>query len=115
MGVRSNLLVVFVALVAVVFGGPAYAQSDDGKISGTVFDVLGGVVPGATCTATNDSGAGDTTVSSGDGSYSLSVAPGTYSLTVSLAGFRDETQAGLEVSSGATVNADVTLAATLAE
>ena len=115
MGVRSNLFVLSMALVAVVFGGPAFAQSDDGTISGTILDAIGAVVPGATLTATGAAGAGGTAVSSGDGSYSISVPPGTYSLTVSLAGFRDETQTGIEVGAGATVSTDFTLEARLIE
>ncbi len=115
MGILRNRFVLLVALVALVAGGPAFAQSGDGTISGVVLDALGAGVSGATVTATDDAGAGDTAVSSGDGSYSISVAPGTYSLTVARAGFRDQTQTGLEVGSGATVSADFTLSARLVE
>jgi len=83
------------ALVAalLVFGlaGTALAQTDvtTTRITGTVKDVEGGVLPGATVEAkSQDTGFTATTVTDGKGFYRiLNLPPATYTVTVTLAGF----------------------------
>ena len=59
----------------------AFAQGTTSRISGTVTDLTGAVVPNATVTATNDAtGSSYTTRSSGTGTYAFdSLQIGTYS------------------------------------
>ncbi len=116
MSFRCSRLMMVAPLVAALLGGPAWAQTNEGQISGVVLDALGATVAGVTVTATNEAtGATQSVVSSGDGSYSISLAPGAYSVTASLVEFRDQTRTGLEVGAGATVSADFTLEARLFE
>ena len=85
MSFRCSRLMMVAPLVAALLGGPAWAQTNEGQISGVVLDALGATVAGVTVTATNEAtGATQSVVSSGDGSYSISLAPGAYSVTASL-------------------------------
>src|SRR5262249_54429429 len=99
-----------VALVAVVYGVPAYSQSPEGRISGVVRDASGAVTPGATLTVTNQAtNVIKTVTSAADGSYAVSVAPGLYSVTVSLKGFGRQTHKDLKLEAGAALTADLNL------
>jgi hypothetical protein len=64
---------VFPVFVAVLFASSmAFAQTDTGRITGTVKDQNGAVVPGITVTAKNDrTGDERTAVASDDGSYTI--------------------------------------------
>jgi iron complex outermembrane receptor protein len=113
---RGLSFVMSVALAAVAYGGPAGAQTAEGRINGSVRDESGAAVPGAVLTITNQAtNATQTATSSADGSYSVSRAPGVYSVTVSLKGFGKQTRKDLKVDAGAAVTADFTLAAQLEE
>ena len=113
---RSRLSVVFIALVALVHGAPAYSQGTEGSIRGVVTDATGAAVPGATLTITNQAtGAAKTATSAADGSYAVSVAPGAYNVTVALRGFGKQTRGDLKLEAGATLTASFTLAAQLSE
>ena len=59
------------ALVAVLFASStAFAQSDSGRLAGTVKDQNGGIVPGAKVTARNDrTGDERTSIANGEGYY----------------------------------------------
>ena len=104
-----------VALVAVLYGAPTWAQVPEGKISGVVRDATAAGVPGVTVTATNQAtNASQTTTTANDGSYSLSLPPGAYSVTASLLGFRRVTQT-VEVAAGASSRRDFSLVAALSE
>ncbi len=103
----KNLLMALLALVWVTGATRAQAQSGDGKIAGVVRDASGGLVPGATVTAANQTANTSKTATSGaDGSYSLTVPAGTYSVTVSLKGFTSKAQKDLKVAAGASLTAD---------
>jgi hypothetical protein len=69
------------------------AQSDSGRIQGTVVDPTGAAIPGATITVTNvETGSVKSTVSDGQGSFSfLSLVRGSYSARVQANGFEKET------------------------
>ena len=80
---RSWLMALVFALIAL----PAFAQGGaTSTISGVVVDKDGGVVPGATITATNDATAGKSTAVSGaDGGFTIpSLNIGKYTVTVAL-------------------------------
>jgi len=89
------------ALLSVfVIASPSLAQLPTGTILGTVRDASGGVIPGATMTATNtETGLLRTTVSSDDGSYRLAALPvGRYEVRASLDGFRTAVRDGITLS-----------------
>lgn len=77
---------------AVLLTGAAlgYAQSDTGRIEGSVTDSTGAVLPGVTVEVTNlATGVVDTAVTDEGGRYTVTgVKPGKYSVKVSLDGFQ---------------------------
>src|SRR5689334_12024614 len=81
---------VLAAVLLVVMGPPAAAQTDTGEISGIARDTQGGVLPGVTIVAEHlDSGTRIERVTDGEGRYFLpSLRTGTYNLTADLTGFR---------------------------
>jgi hypothetical protein len=68
----------------------AWAQAGTAAVVGTVTDVQGAVLPGATVTLTNTAtGATRTTVTNETGAYNLSaLPPGVYTAQVEMSGFR---------------------------
>ncbi|HXO45010.1 MAG TPA: TonB-dependent receptor [Candidatus Cybelea sp.] len=69
---------------------PVWAQSSTGSLTGTVTDPSGGVVSGATVTATNvGTGQTRTTTTDSSGSYKFALLPpGYYSVSFSASGFK---------------------------
>jgi iron complex outermembrane receptor protein len=103
-----------VALVALTFPPPAWAQPDS-RITGVVRDATGAGIPGATVIATNQTTRGSTTATTGnDGSYSVSVMPGPYSVAASVTGFRRTVQ-DVEITAGAAKQVDFSLETQLTE
>jgi hypothetical protein len=93
------LVTMFFSLMA---GVVAHAQVTGATLSGTVTDASGGVVAGATVSATNSATAvtRDTTSDSA-GLYNLpNLIPGTYEIRVSSAGFSTAVQSNLTLSVG---------------
>ena len=91
---RTGLAVLTVLMFSVV---PAFAQLDRGQISGFVKDETGGVIPGATVTATHSqTGAARTVVTDGTGYFVFtSLTPGLYEVAVELAGFKKWVRTGV--------------------
>ena len=86
---------------------PAWAQTETGRIAGTVTDVQGGVIPGVTVTAKSvAAGTTRNTVTDSSGNYVIANVPAdTYDITFELSGFKTvKTRA--QVNVGATVGAD---------
>jgi outer membrane receptor protein involved in Fe transport len=108
LAVRFSLAVALVALAAAY--APAWAQIETGRISGTVADASGGVIPGVTVTAKSvNTGFTRETVSDAEGAYVIAnVTPDTYEVTFMLSGFKPAARR-VNVSVGATVAADVRL------
>jgi outer membrane receptor protein involved in Fe transport len=108
LAVLFSLAIALVALAAPF--GPAWAQIETGRISGTVSDTQGGVVPGVTVTAKSvNTGFTRETVSDAQGAYVLAnVTADTYEVTFMLSGFRTAARR-VNVSVGATAAADVKL------
>ena len=105
---RFSLALALVALAAVY--APAWAQIETGRISGTVSDTSGSVVPGVTVTAKSvNTGFTRETVSDTEGAYVFAnVTADTYEVTFMLTGFRPAARR-VNVSVGATVPVDVRL------
>src|SRR5262249_15908875 len=69
---------------------PVFAQLDRGQIAGFVKDETGGVIPGATVTATHtQTGAARIVYTDATGYYVFTtLTPGTYDIVVELPGFK---------------------------
>jgi hypothetical protein len=78
-----------VALLVVLGGREARAQSSTGQILGTVVDTTGAVVPGATVTVTNTAtNVSQSVITTGAGGYFVpQLIPGPYSIKVEASGF----------------------------
>ncbi len=87
---KHGLRLTMLAAVLGLFASAASAQIDQGRLTGTVKDAQGGVLPGVTVTAKSPALIGvRTTVSEGDGKYSIASLPsGPYELTFELSGFQ---------------------------
>lgn len=101
----------FVLLLAPVFVPAASAQTSMGGVNGTVTDVQGGVLPGATVTLINE--ATDIAVvrqTNGNGYFVfVNVRPGTYVLNVELSGLKTTRVNSFTVGVNETVTRNVTL------
>jgi hypothetical protein len=100
----------FALLTLLAGAAVASAQTFRGGISGRVTDQSGGVLPGATVTATNTgTGVSRTTVTSTTGDFSLpDLALGTYSVEVNLEGFQPQ-KATVEVTVSKVTAVDIKL------
>ncbi len=94
MGHRIARVLMVVCLLAVSWN-VLRAQSDTGRVLGTVADATGAMIPGATITLTDtDTGAVETRMSGADGVFSFpALLRGRYSIAVSANGFSKEQQA----------------------
>src|SRR5262249_49958981 len=86
-----------------------FGQSFRGTILGTVRDTTGAVVPGASITVTNvGTNVSRTAVTNETGDFVIpELAVGSYTLTASLAGFKKEVLAGLDLNVDQRLRADV--------
>jgi hypothetical protein len=98
-------------VVAALSGGRAEAQVGAGQITGTVTDMGGAAVPGATILAVQaGTGASRQAVSGEGGFFTVpGLAPGTYRVDVALTGFRPASRQGIRIETGETVRLDVEL------
>ncbi len=102
---------IIVACVLIAISSVAWAQVSTGRISGTVSDETGALIPGVDITATNvDTGRTRSLVSDDEGRY---VAPnlslGAYEVEASLAGFQTAVRSGIQLSVGREVVVNITL------
>ena len=92
---------------ALLLAAPAAAQFDRGTISGVVKDQQGGIIPGATVTATSlQTQQSRTTVTDNSGFYTFpNLQPGRYDVSAELQGFKKATRASvqLDAAGGATI------------
>jgi Carboxypeptidase regulatory-like domain len=102
---------VLTCLVIVGLASPAFAQLDRGRISGTIKDESGAIVPGASVTATElQTQAARTTVTDGSGYYTFpNLNPGRYTVTAELQGFRKVVRENVQLDALANINMDFTL------
>jgi len=109
MRVRVMFIVSVMTLFALA-GGNAFAQTETGRIGGTVTDQQGSVVPGVTVTATAVStGVVRTTTTDHDGKYVLAnLQPASYDIKFQLAGFKGVGMK-LQLQVGGSLSADAKL------
>lgn len=102
------LSIVFLVLLAHT---PLVAQTGTSRITGTVVDPTGAVVPGAVITATNENtGVQYRAITTSTGSYALESLPvGSYKLTVEAPGFRTYTTVGNILTVSAPLVIDITM------
>src|SRR5262249_34004399 len=97
--------------LCVCFVLQAFGQSSDARVSGTVNDPSGAVLPGVEVKATNTAtGVETTAISNGAGAYNLtSLLPGTYNINASLPGFQTQTLTNVPLGNAAQVRLNFTL------
>jgi hypothetical protein len=101
-------------LLITVFGAVSLtAQSDTGKIAGSVVDVNGGVVAGASVSITNEMTKQVRNVTSdGHGSFIVvALKPSRYTVTASAENFESHTKKAVELLVGQQLDLEMTLAA----
>jgi hypothetical protein len=106
------LSLVAASCLSLLAAAPLAAQTvTTGNIAGTVTDAQGGVLPGATVTATHtDTGTSYESVTGGDGRYSIvNARVGSYTLAVTMSGFKDQKQERIDVALGAEKTVDFKL------
>ena len=104
------------ALAMLATGSSAHAQAGDGQISGVVRDTSGGVIPGASVTASAPGQPPHAVTTGGDGTYAIrGLAPGAYSVSAELTGFRKVARPSQQVAAGGALALDFTLEALLVE
>ena len=104
---------VVLALAGLLSAVPASAQICQGRLTGTVTDAQGAVLPGVTVTVTSAALIGTrNTVTEADGKYMFAALPsGTYKVTFDLQGFKQTVRENIQVVLGQTISADVAAAA----
>jgi hypothetical protein len=104
---RIFVIALFVALCS----APAFAQMTQGRLTGTVTDSQGAVMPGVTVTVSSPSLIGvQTTVTEANGKYLFPSLPsGTYRVAFDLSGFQKTNRENIQVTTGSTISADVQL------
>jgi len=110
--------VVVLLIVTLLAASSVYAQITQGRLSGTVSDAQGAVLPGVTVTVTSPALIGvQSTVTQADGRFLFPALPsGTYRLVFDLAGFQKLTRENVQVVLGQTISIDAQLPiASLAE
>src|SRR5438046_298738 len=90
---------------------PALAQTNFGRITGTVTDSSGAVTPGAKIIVLNEATAAERTLNTSDsGTYVVTNLPvGIYTVRVELTGFQPSARTGLNVVADARLTADLVL------
>jgi Carboxypeptidase regulatory-like domain/TonB dependent receptor len=100
-----------VAVTCVLAPGTAAAQLEQGRLTGTVTDAQGAVLPGVTVTATSPALIGtQTAITEENGTYRFPALPsGAYALTFELTGFRTIKRDNIQLSIGQTLTVDLAL------
>ena len=109
---RPGFQSLHVVVVCLCFAAAAIAQTDRGTLTGTVHDSSGAVVPGATVKAVHVATNFERTVTtSADGAYTIPQLPvGAYVMVITANGFQTTTLENIELTAGATLRVDGTLA-----
>jgi hypothetical protein len=108
---RRLALVSLACCLLVLSSTPASAQTVVGRVSGTVSDASGAVVPGAAVTVTNAAtNLVRTAATDADGFYTVTNLPvGTYAVTAESQGFKRAEQRGVALTADARLTIDLAL------
>ena len=109
---RARLLAILLATTcAFLMAGAGFAQTINGTIGGTISDVAGDPIPGATVTATNqETGIDRALITDANGYYSAkALQVGTYTVSAELAGMQTTQQIDISVLVGQIKDVHLTL------
>ena len=98
---RNRLIGSFVVMLLVaLLASICFAQVGTGRLDGSVVDITGGVMPGATVTATNQATQAKTeTTTNADGNFVFpSLQAGLYTVSAEAKGFRTAVIEGVEIN-----------------
>src|SRR5215471_12367123 len=97
--------------LCVCFAVQTFAQSSNARLSGTVNDTSGAVLPGVEVKATNNAtGVVATAISNDAGAYNFaSLLPGTYTISASLPAFQTQTFTNVQLGNAAQVRVNFSL------
>src|SRR5215475_10321580 len=107
---NKRIVPIFLSLIVFLFllAGQDYGQGTTSRVTGTVVDTTGAVVPGATVNLTNEANnVSFTTQTSDSGSYAFDLIPaGVYKVSVEKTGFKKFVSTGnvVQINQPATVN-----------
>jgi hypothetical protein len=110
MKMNKRIVPVFLSLFVSLFliAGQVYGQGTTSRVTGTVGDATGAVVPGATVILTNEANnVSFTTETSSGGAYAFDLIPaGVYKVSVEKSGFKKFVSTGnvVQINQPATVN-----------
>lgn len=109
--VRRSLQRLVACAVLLLASTPAFAQFERSRLSGTVSDSTGGVMPGVTVTATNTAtNQAEVAVTDASGFYTFAnLQPGRYSVSAELQGFKRATRNDLQLDAAGSINIDFAL------
>src|SRR5438093_11128859 len=98
----KSLFAAAVVVVTLISDVPAFSQSINGTISGTIEDASGAVLPGVSVTATNNAtGVVTAVVTNEAGAYNFaSLISGVYTVSAELPGFRSKTYKDVQLGNG---------------
>src|SRR5262245_16403684 len=98
-------------LLALLLAAPALSQSTNARVSGTIEDSTGALIPGVTVTATNTAtGVAATALSNESGTYNFpSLAPGAYKVSAELSGFQTRSYTDVRLGNADQVRLNFTL------
>jgi len=110
-GLRVFGVGMLVLAVWIAAAGAAAAQTITGRISGTVTDSSGGILPGVTVTAVRaETGLSRTAVTDGSGTYAFVDLPiGTYTVKAELQGFKSLARTSITLTADGRVGANFAL------
>src|ERR1043166_10294771 len=101
-------------LILLLCTATASAQQSTGGLKSHVSDEFGGIIVGATVTATDANGKTKTATTNNDGAFNLTgLAPGKYTVQVTSQGFGTFENAEVEVAAGRADTLDVILKVTI--
>src|SRR5690242_15619519 len=108
---RFHLRLLIPLLAVWALAAPAAAQIDQGRLTGTVKDAQGAVLPGVTVTAKSPALIGTrSVVTEAAGTYSLAALPsGEYELTFELSGFQSFKRGNIQLNLGQILTIDASL------
>src|SRR5262245_61502111 len=101
----------YAAVLFVITATPAVAQFDRGKLSGTIKDEQGAMMPGVTVTARNlQTEQVATTVTDGTGFYTFpNLLPGRYDIVAELQGFKTIRRESVQLDAAASLTLDLAM------